>query len=248
MKDKVLTIACLLIGLLAQAAAAEAPPVLPATIPVRLLPGSDLTDIRDIEHIRLVKGSGPVTLQIDAVHKRVLNAQGRLVAEADPHHPLSLQSTVDKWRYVEAFNVLASTHRQQIQHIAPHDQQGIPVAYNGEVMYFQVMDVPPERQVVVFDLAPNGSISYLYHRLDAVGGSDVLDGIAKAPFGADHIVVVTAKDPAGMSSLVRWVQETAQADGVLDTQGLIFKQIAQLKDVRVGMVPSYTCKSEATCP
>ena len=239
--------------LLPQMAAADPAPRLPP-LSLRLLPGTEPSVLENLIHVRLVKGAGQVTLQLDLAHKRILDGQGQIVVESDGTNPISLQGTVDKWRYVQSLASLAAAHPQDI-HIDPRSMPQeqltppLPRIYNnGEVTYV-VTNVPAQRQVAVFNLDANGGIQLLAARNSAQVSDDkvLIYAIVQPLFGVEHVVAVSAIDPARMQQFIAWLQETASADGMIDTQGAILEQIAALKDVRVGMATVYTCESAAHC-
>jgi len=240
----------------APGSAAAAGPVVPLRpLIVRLLPGTDPSILRDLERVRLAKGAEPVTLQLDMAHKRVLNATGQIVAGPDSVRALYLQSVVDKWRYVASLGVLARAHPQELHsewayeagrpHVAPRPWVA------GTDASFLVPHVPPQRQLLVFGIGPSGDIYYLgAGYLESVGlPSDTMFTRATAvpPFGAEHIVAVTAADPQGIDELRTWLAENSASHGVIDTQGEVLRQIEALKDVRIGLLASYTCLSAPEC-
>lgn len=236
-----------------QAVAAD-PPAKLSALPVRLLPGTDASVLDNLTNVRLVKGSGPVTLQLDLAHKRILDAKGQTVVESDGHNPISLQGTVDKWRYVQSLASLAAAHPQDI-HIDPRSippeqlTPPLPRIYNNGNVTYVVSNVPAQRQVAVFNLDANGGIQLLAARDSAQVPDDtvVITATIEPLFGVEHVVAVSAIDPARMKQLIAWLDETNSAEGMIDTHGAILEQIAALKDVRVGMATVYTCESAAHC-
>jgi hypothetical protein len=234
--------------------AAPAAPPLP-TLTVRLLPGTDPSVLESLVNVRSVKGPGQPMLQLDLAHKRILNAAGQIVVESDGHNPIHLQGTMDKWRYVQSLGALAASHPQ-----AMHIDSGShplrappspPAFYNGEPVSFVVTDLTPGRQLTVFNLSPIGTLQLLYpyeDQPDAEPRETVLvPAQVSSPFGVDHVIAVSATDPAGMHALVAWLAETAQADGMLDTKGAFLEQVMALRNVRVGMVSTFSCLSASNC-
>lgn len=246
-----LTLVCQAPGLAASAAPVVA---LPALI-VRLLPGTDPSILHDLERVRLAKGPEPVTLQLDLAHKRVLDASGQIVAGPDSVRTLYLQSVVDKWRYVASLGALAHAHPQELRSEWGY-QAGTPHAaprpwVAGTKATFLVPHVPPQRQLLLFGIGPSGDIYYLRTgNVESAGvPSDTMFTWATAvpPFGAEHIVAVTTTDPQGISELRTWIAENSAAHGVIDTQGEVLRQIQALKDVRIGLLASYTCQTAPEC-
>jgi hypothetical protein len=221
---------------------------------VRLLPGTEPSVLDNLIRVRLVKGPGPVILQLDLAHKRILDAQGQTVVEADGHNPISLQGTVDKWRYVQSLARIAAAHPQDI-HIDPRSlppeqlTPPLPRIYNKGSVTYVVTNVPALRQVVVFNLDATGGIQLLAARDSAQVADDrvLIQAHVEPLFGVEHVVAVSAIDPARMQQFIAGLEETAAANGMIDTQGVILEQIAALKDVRVGMAIVYTCESAAHC-
>lgn len=238
---------------LPQVAAADPAAKMPP-LTVRLLPGTEASVLENLTNVRLAKGAGPVTLQLDLAHKRILDAQGQTVVLADGHNPISLQGTVDKWRYVQALTRLAAAHPQDI-HIDPHsvapDQltPPLPRIYNNGHVTYVVTNVAAPRQLVVFNLDANGGIQRLASTDSPKDSGDrvLINATVQPLFGVEHVVAVSAVDPARMQQFNAWLEETASAEGMLDTQGAILEQIAALKDVRVGMAIVYTCESASHC-
>jgi hypothetical protein len=239
--------------LLPQASPAAPSQVRLPPISVRVLPGTDPSILDDLENVRPVKGAGPAALQLDLAHKQVLNASGAVVVEAAGSNPMYLQGIVDKWRYIESLTALADAHPQEMHLVfvgpreAPHRPE---IVYSSDDVVFVVSHVSPQRQLLVFNISPVGTIQTLYVRdqPDGSPGDTVnIEANASAPFGADHVIAVSAADPVHMRNLIGWMQEAAQARGMIDTRGAILDQITGLKDVRVGVVFTYTCLSAAKC-
>jgi hypothetical protein len=232
---------------------AAAPPALPE-VPVRVLPGTEPSIIQELEHVRLARGREPVTLQLDLGHQRVLNGAGRIVAGPDATRTVYLQSVVDKWRYVAALAALARAHPQELRSDWGDDgtPQAAPLPWvAGTSATFIIPHVMPPRQLLLFGIGPRGDIYFLRTRTVETGGSagDTMMTSATAipPYGAEHLVAVTAADPAGMRALGTWLAETADSRGPVDTQGEILRQLAALRDVRIGLLASYTCRTAAEC-
>jgi len=219
------------------------------TISVRVLPGTDPSILDDLENVRPVKGAGPATLQFDLAHKRILNASGAVVVEAAGRNVMYLQGTVDTWRYIESLRALASTHPQEMHVVFESTPHAPELVYASETVTFVVTHVAPGRQLLVFNISPIGTIQTLYvPQADDVRDDTVsIPAVASAPFGADHVIAVSAADPVHMRSLIGWMQEAAEARGMIDTRGAILDQITALKDVRVGVIFTYTCLSAAKC-
>lgn len=245
------SLACLLLA---------GPPLLAAPVvnlpplTVRLLPGTDPGVLRELLHVRPVKGSQPAVLQIDMAHKRVLNGAGRVVAGPDAVRPLYLQSVVDKWRYVACLEILARAHPQAIYSEwgeASGSTRQAPRAWvGGTDAFFMIPDVSPSRQLLVFGIGPSGDINLLgTRRMSGEGSGDtrIVQAGAIPPFGAEHLVAVTAADPEGMRGLEVWLAETTNGHGQIDTQGEILKQIMALKEVRIGLLASYSCRTAPEC-
>jgi hypothetical protein len=239
---------------LPQALFAAPPPGLPV-ITVRLLAGTDPSILHDLEYVRPARGAEPVTLQLDLAHKRVLNGAGQLVAGADAFRLTGLQSVVDKWRYVAVLEALARAHPQELLMGASADAGSARAAplpqVSGTEQYFFIPHVPPQRQVLLFDIGPAGDVCYLHtHQIgsDEASGAMFMAGAnITPPLGAEHIVVVTAADPQRMQALGTWLQETTETRGPVDTQGEILRQLALLRDVHIGVLPTYSCATAAEC-
>jgi hypothetical protein len=235
------------------AAAADIAVTLPV-LTVRILPGTDPSVVDNLVNVRLVKGQGPATLQLDFVHKRVLDAAGQLVVEILDRNPLALQGTVDKWRYVRSLQGLAAAHPQEI-HVDPTSLPAeqltppLPRIYNGGTVTYVVTRVPAPRQVVVFNLDAIGDIQLLYARESSQNATDTVSigAVVRPLFGVEHMVAVSAVDPEHIRALIGWLTETDRAEGMVDTRGAILQQIAALKDVRVGLVTVFTCESASNC-
>jgi hypothetical protein len=242
----------LTIPLLSQAAPQTA--VTLPLLPVRVLAGTDPSIVDNLVNVRLVKGQGPAALQLDIAHKRILDSTGQLVVEFVASNPLALQGTVDKWRYVRSLQALSSSHPQDI-HVDPQSlppeqlTPPLPRIYNRGTVTYVVTNVPPQRQVVIFNLDAIGEFQLLHVRESAQDASDTvkIEAVVKPLFGVEHVVAVSAVDPPQMHAFIGWLQETARADGMVDTRGAILQQIASLKDVRVGLVTVYTCESAVNC-
>jgi len=246
-----LFLSLLLLPLLAPAAPGV--PSLP-TLTVRVLEGTDASVLDDLVNVRPVKGQGPAMLQFDLAHKRVLNGAGQIVADSDAKNPINLQGTVDKWRYVQPLGALAQAHPQEmhLEFSGPLRQPPSPPAfYKAEAVHFVITNVTPGRQLAVFDLSPIGTLALLYPSEDPSGEAPsetmVVEGNVTSPFGVDHVVAVSAADPAGMRALITWLAETARANGMLDTKGAFLDQVMALHNVRVGMLATFTCLSAANC-
>jgi hypothetical protein len=246
------SLAWLVLAALAQAAPAAQPVTLPE-ITVRVLPGTAPSILHDLEHLRPARGAEPVTLQLDLAHQRVLNAAGRIVAGPDATRTAYLQSVVDKWRYVAALAALARAHPQELRSDWGDDgtPQAAPLPWvAGTDATFTIPHVPPQRQLRFFGIGPRGDIYFLRPQkiaLDEAGDTMIVRAIAVPPFGAEHLVAVTAMDPAGMRALGTWLAETSDSRGPIDTQGEILRQIQALKDVRIGLLASYTCRTAPEC-
>jgi hypothetical protein len=222
-------------------------------ITVRLLPGTDAAVLDNLVNVRPVT-KGPAALQIDLAHKHILNGQGQIVVMSARNNPISLQGTVDKWRYAAAFGTLAVAHQQPM-----HTDWGtsgprtgpLPALYDGETVTFVITSISTARQLVVFAFDASGTLNLLYATGSGAGrrtGDTVyIEAVASAPFGVDHIVAISAADPDRMGALAAWIAESARARGMLDTQGSILEQIAMLRDVRVGLISLYTCHSRTDC-
>lgn len=240
--------------LLWQTGAGAAPPALMPPLPVRLLAGTEVEVLQNLVNVRPVKGDGPVVLQLDLAHKRILDSQGRLVVESNGRNVIALQGTLDKWRYIGALRQLAASHPQEI-HIDPlsiaAEQLAAPLPrlYSGHSVVYVVTGIPASRQVAVFNLDATGGIQLLYIQEGDSGKGDAvaIDAIVKPPFGVEHMIALSARDPARMHAVIGWLKETDDARGMLDTQGALLEQITALKDVRVGMVEVYTCQSAVQC-
>jgi hypothetical protein len=245
-------------ALLAWLALACVPPALPAAAPVtlpvitvRILPGTDPSILQDLVHVRPARGAEPVTLQLDLAHQHVLDAAGRPVAGPDVARAAYLQSIADKWRYIAALGVLASAHPQELRSDWGVDVRTPQAAARpwvaGTEASFVVPHLGPQRQLLIFGIGPSG---HVYLLLDSRGAAEGL-AVARAvpPLGAEHIVAVSAADPQGMHELGLWLAESneGRGPGLLDTQGEILKQIVALKEVRVGVVTAYSCRSPAEC-
>jgi hypothetical protein len=232
--------------------AATGVPPLP-TLTVRVLPGTDPSVINDLANVRPV--TGPAALQLDLAHKRILDAAGQIVVESDGSNPIHLQGTVDKWRYVQSLGVIAASH-PLVMHIDFGNRPlrtppSPPSFYNNELLSFVVTHVTAESQLVVFNLSSIGTIQLLHVREGKSGedsGETVsVPAIVKSPFGVDHVVAVAATDPQRMHALIVWIAETARAHGMLDTEGAFLQQLMALRNVRVGVLVTYSCASAANC-
>jgi hypothetical protein len=239
----------LVLACLPQLLSAAAPATLPA-LAVRLLPGTDPSILEDLEHVRRVSGAQAATLQFDLAHHRVLNATGRVVADAEASR--DLQSVVDKWRYVLALEVLARAHPQEVRsdwNDGGPEAPPLPWA-NGTEASFAVLQVPAERQVLVFSMGPSGHLYFLPTSRLAPDMA-VAHSWSMRPFGAETIVAITATDPAGITQIATWLKENSSSEGrrpgLIDTQGELLKQIASLRDVRIGLMVSYSCASRGEC-
>lgn len=238
--------------LLPQLAAAAGPPPMPP-LTVRLLPGTETSVLDDLVNARAVKG--PAALQLDLAHKRILNAAGQIVTESDGRNPIHLQGIIDKWRYAQALGALAAAHPQEM-HIdtgpnplrTPPDP---PAVYKAEQVAFVVTNVGAGRQLVVFNLSPIGTLQLLYPpdpEAEALRGDHVaVPAVVTSPFGVDHVVAVSAADPEGMQALTVWLAETANADGMLDSKGAFLDQVRALRNVRVGMLATFSCLNASNC-
>jgi hypothetical protein len=229
---------------------AAPPPGLPV-ITVRVLAGTDAAIVHELEYVRPARGAEPVTLQLDLAHKRVLNGAGQVVAGADAVHLTQLQSVVDKWRYAAALEALAQVHPQELR-FGSGDDAGPPSAWmSGSAQYFLIPHVPPQRQVLLFGIAPDGEISYLppsqVGSYEAAGATFMSRATAVPPFGAEHIVAVTAADPQGMRALGAWLLETSDSNGLVDTQGELLRQLTLLRDMRIGVLSAHSCATAAEC-
>lgn len=240
----------LLLSLSAAAWGAGALVALPPLI-VRLLPGTDPAILQDLEHVRQGKGAEPVTLQLDLAHRRVLNATGQIVAGPDSVRTIYLQSVVDKWRYAAALSALARAHPQELHSEWGYEAHTPRPWVAGTEATFVVPHVPAGRQLLIFGIGPSGDIYYLQaDPLESAGvPSDTMATWATAvpPFGAEHIVAVTAADPKGIKELSTYLAENSAGHGVIDTQGEVLRQIQALKDMRIGLLASYTCRSAPEC-
>jgi hypothetical protein len=221
-------------------------------IAVRVLPGTDPAILHDLEHVRAAKATEPATLQLDLAHKRILDGAGRVVAGPDTAPTPYLQSIVDKWRYVASLRDLATAHPQELVSDWAEKPQRDPLPWvAGTWASFWVPHVTPPRQVLVFGIGPIGDLCSLSAKQAPPGGveADTMFVQARAvpPFGTEHIVVVTAADPGHMGELRAWLEESGPCHGLVDTAGELLKQIASLKDVRVGVVASHSCRAAADC-
>jgi hypothetical protein len=220
---------------------------------VRVLPGNDPSILNDLANVRPVKG--PAALQLDLAHRRILDEAGQIVVESDGSNPIHLQGTVDKWRYVQSLGAIAASHplgmRIDFGNRPLRTPPSPPSFYNNELLSFVVADVKAGSQLVVFNLSSIGTIQLLYVREGKPGedsGATVsVPAIVKSPFGVDHVVAVSASDPERMHALIVWIAETARAHGMLDTQGEFLQQLMALRNVRVGMLVTYSCASAANC-
>jgi hypothetical protein len=244
---------CLAWLLLPQPLPAATSPALPP-ITVKVLPGTDASIFENLVNIRPV-AKGPATLQFDLAHQHILDAQGQVVVDVARNNPISLQGTVDKWRYAAAFSALSATHPQPMRtdwgKLGPRPGPQ-PHLYDGEDVDFVMSGVPASRQMVVFSFDASATLSLLYapgmdDTSERSGDTLIVSAIASAPFGVDHIIAISAADPDHIQALAVWIAESARAHGMLDTQGSIFQQIAALRDVRVGVLSVYTCKSASNC-
>jgi hypothetical protein len=220
------------------------------TLPVRVLPGTDPSILNDLENIRPVKGTAPAVLQFDLAHKRILDASGQVVVEAAGSNPIYLQATVDKWRYLESLTALAAAHPQPMRVDFGRNSRSQLLAYAGEEAIFIINNVTTQRELVVFNISPIGTIQTLYVKDKAgptPGDTVYFDAVASAPFGSDNVIAISAADPARMHDLIAWMQETANAKGMLDTRGAFLDQVTALKDVRVSVILIYTCLSPSKC-
>jgi hypothetical protein len=226
-----------------------APPATLPVITVRALPGTDPSILHDLAHVRPARGAEPAALQLDLAHQRVLNGAGQVVAGPDAVRTPYLQSVVDKWRYVASLGVLARAHPQELHSDLGDDGQTPQGPGMSETIV--VPHVMPQRQLLLFGIGPSGGIYLLSTRKidsDEVSGDTMMSRtVAVPPFGAEHTVAVSAADPQGMHELGVWLRETTQAHGTVDTQGEFLKQIAALRDVRIGLLASYTCGSASEC-
>jgi hypothetical protein len=189
-------------------------------------------------------------LQFDLAHKRILDASGQVVVEAAGRNPIYLQATVDKWRYLESLSALAAAHPQPMRVDFGRTPRSQVLAYSGEEAIFAVNNVTAQRQLVVFNISPIGTIQTLYVKDNAdplPGDTAYIDAVASAPFGSDDVIAISATDPARMHALIAWMQETASAKGMLDTRGTFLEQVKALKDVRVNVMLIYTCLSPSKC-
>jgi hypothetical protein len=232
--------------------AATAPPL--PTLSVRVLPGTDPSVLDDLVNVRPAKGQSTAMLQLDLANKRILNAAGQIVVESDGRNPIHLQGTIDKWRYVGALGAIAATHPQEM-HIDSGGPLRTPPAppafYNNEDVYFVVTHVTSGRQLLVFNLSSIGTLELLHAR-EGLTGEDtgetvVVPAIVRAPFGVDHVVAVSADDPQRMHALIAWVAETARAHGMLDTKGDFLEQLMALRNMRMGVLVTFSCLSAASC-
>lgn len=231
-----------------------APPASLPTLAVRVLPGTDSAIVRDLEHVRLVKGTEPATLQLDLAHRRVLNGAGRIVAGADAVRPLYLQSVIDKWRYAAFLDALARAHPQEVRSQWGEKAGALQTAPRpwvaGTTATFVVLHVMPSRDLLFFGIGPSGDIYLLNTQVvssDAEGQTRVATATAIPPFGAEHLVAITARDPRRLHELEAWLAEATEGRGQVDTQGEVLKQILALKDLWVGLLASYTCRTAAEC-
>jgi hypothetical protein len=254
-------LACLASACLPQALTAAAARVTLPTIAVRVLAGTDPAVLHDLLHVRAPRNAEPVTLQIDLAHQRVLNGAGRIVAGADSVRPPYLQSVVDKWRYAASLAALAKAHPLELRSDWGEQDRTVGAAplpwVGGTEATFVVPHVMPERPLLMFGIGPRGDIYFLgqygltrdpaepVDRLPSNGLSATATAIR--PFGAEHIVAVTAADPRGMYQLFAWLVENSASHGVVDTQGEVLLTIEALKDVRIGLLASYTCSSAPEC-
>lgn len=232
-------------------AAGAAPVVaLPALI-VRVLPGTDASVLHDLEHVRVAKGAEAPALQLDLAHRRVLNATGQIVAGPDSVRTPYLQSVVDKWRYVASLGAFARAHPQELHSDWGYEGHTPRPWVGGTDATFWVPHVPPGRQLLVFGIGPSGDIYYLragqVESPGVPGDTMFTRATAVPPFGAEHIVAVTAADPQGIGELRTWLAENSESHGVIDTQGEVLRQIEALRDVRIGLLASYTCLSAPEC-
>jgi hypothetical protein len=244
------SLAWLALGWLPHTAASAPPSTLPV-IPVRVLTGTDPSILRDLIYVRAARGAEPVTLQLDLAHRRVLDGGGRVVAGPDAVRPEYLQSVVDKWRYVAALGAIARAHPQELR--VGWDEGGstpqAPLPWiAGTQTIFVVRHLTPARSLVMFGVGPNGHL-YLLRTGKIPPDTEFAPARAVPPLGAEHIVAVTAADPQGVHELSVWLGEGNEGGGpgLIDTQGEILKQIASLRDVRVGIVVLYSCTALAEC-
>jgi hypothetical protein len=223
-------------------------PPLP-TLTVRVLPGTDPSITNDLANVRPV--TGPAALQLDLAYKRILDAAGQIVVESDGSNLIQLQQIVDKWRYVQSLGAIAASHplrmRIDFGSLPLRAPPSPPKFYNNEVVSFVVTDAKAGSQLVMFNLSPIGTIQLLYVREGKPGeDSDATASVrcfVRSPFGVEHVVAVSATDPERMHALI----ETVRAHGMLDTQGEFLQQLMALRNVRVGMLVTYTCASAANC-
>jgi hypothetical protein len=232
-------------------AATAAPPVLLPVLVVRVLPGTDPSILADLLYVRRAQGPEPVTLQFDLARHRVLDGGGRVVAGPGAARPEDLQSVVDKWRYVAALGALAQAHPQEVRSEPAAAAPGSAGAGAADAEEnFVVLHVSAQRQLLVFSIGPSGHLYFLPAQPRAsgpdAGDTQVAPLVSMPPFGAEHIVAVTAADPQGMQQLGVWLREVEEGGGpgLIDTQGELLKQIAALRDVRVGLVASYSCSKD----
>jgi hypothetical protein len=244
-------LAWLILACLPQALPAAAPAAMASlpSITVRTLPGTEPSLMHDLEHVRPPKGGEPVILQIDLANKRVLNGAGRVVAGPDSTRMDYLQSVVDKWRYAAALSALARAHPLEVTSEWGDDgsPQAAPrpwVADTGAT--FIVPHVPAGQWLLFFGMGPRGDIYYL--GADDFGGDGaIISARAVPPYGAETLVAVTSTDAAGIRALGTWLAETARSRGVIDTQGEVLRQIEALRDLRIGVLASYTCRTAPEC-
>jgi hypothetical protein len=220
---------------------------LPA-IAVHLLPGTEPALLEHLAGVKPVDSTALAMLQLDLGHQKILNGAGQIVVEAESSNPVMLQGVINKWRYFDALARLAEA-RSQAVHLGLQDDRA-RWFYQDAPVTILISGVPPHHQVAVFDLTSIGTLDFLYpgasspQELGSDGTLTVVSSVTK-PYGADHVVVITADDPQRMKDLVAWLDTGKQS---VDSQGALLQRISGLHDIRVGVQWLYTCASESECP
>ena len=146
----------------------------------------------------------------------VLNGVGDIAA-----HEIGisqLQTVIDKWRALEVVKQIA-LGRPLDMWLLPDDGRH-PV---GQIVRF-VGEPLPQHYVTVFDMAPDGSVYFLYP-LDRDRPSSTpaapysLELKVVPPFGADHLVVIASSEPLlELHRAFRMGVQVAELPGLLSSQ------------------------------
>ena len=111
------------------------------------------------------------------------------------------------------------------------------------------------RQLLVFNLSPLGTLALLHPQEgppgDDTGETVYVPAVQRAKFkGVEHVIAVSADDPARMHELIAWTIETSRAHGMLGSKGDFLEQLTAVGDeagVRAGIQRYRDAGSTSPC-